>query len=217
MLMNTRKSHLPSTRSGTRNPREAGATLVEVLVAILILTFGLLGVAGLIASSLRTSSDTGNYVMASTMARELAEKMRANRQVAQRTANNPYLTELDSTSNPSAAVNCSASGSACTADQLASWDMLDWWSRLTQGAGRNTSSNQAFGGLPGARLVVCYDNTPFDGTTLSWACDAKPGAPLVLKLGWTTRTSTGTTGAVDPLAGNAQPRVVIQALPGPGV
>ncbi|MDE2046914.1 MAG: type IV pilus modification protein PilV [Betaproteobacteria bacterium] len=199
-------------------PAQRGATLVEVLVAILILTFGLLGVAGLIANSLRAANDTGNYVMASTMARELAEKMRANRQVAQATVNNPYLVDTSQTAIAAAAANCVASGSVCNANALGSWDMWDWWTRLTQGSGNDTTAGTTFGGLPNARLVVCYDNSPFNGANLVWACDNQPGAPLVVKLGWSTRPGgTGTTGAADPLSGAAQPRVVIQALPGPGV
>jgi type IV pilus assembly protein PilV len=63
-------------------PRCRGLTLVEILIALLILSIGLLGLAGLQTVSLQ--SNTGAYyrTQATALASGLADRMRANRAAA---------------------------------------------------------------------------------------------------------------------------------------
>lgn len=58
-----------------------GLTLVEILVAVLIISVGLLGVAGLHSFSLRNNFDALLRSHASALAGDIADRMRANRQV----------------------------------------------------------------------------------------------------------------------------------------
>ncbi|HPE00801.1 MAG: hypothetical protein RLZ55_1007 [Actinomycetota bacterium] len=64
---------LPSTAY-----RQRGLSMVEILVAIVVLSIGLLGLAGLQANSLRTSQSALYRSQAATFAEDMAERMRAN-------------------------------------------------------------------------------------------------------------------------------------------
>jgi type IV pilus assembly protein PilV len=61
---------------------QRGATLVEVLVALLVLSIGLLGVAALQVSALQTNQGAHVRSQASVLAYDIADRMRANRAVA---------------------------------------------------------------------------------------------------------------------------------------
>ncbi|GIL03692.1 MAG: type IV pilus modification protein PilV [Burkholderiaceae bacterium] len=66
------------TSSVPRVRRQRGLSLLEVLVAIVILSLGLLGMAGLQAASLRTSQGSFYRAQAAQYADDMAERMRAN-------------------------------------------------------------------------------------------------------------------------------------------
>ena len=84
---------MPSAIRQVRNLRRAtaGFTLIEVLVAIVVLSFGLLGMVGLQAASLQANRDARLQSTAVVLARELAEMMRGNKDQALLGTNNPYL------------------------------------------------------------------------------------------------------------------------------
>ncbi len=64
------------TRAGPR--RHAGVSLIEVLVAIVLLSLGLLGLAGLQASGVRVSQSSIHRSQAAQLAHDMIERMRAN-------------------------------------------------------------------------------------------------------------------------------------------
>lgn len=66
------------TSSFPRVRHQRGLSLLEVLVAIVILSLGLLGMAGLQAASLRTSQGSFYRAQAAQYADDMAERMRAN-------------------------------------------------------------------------------------------------------------------------------------------
>lgn len=102
--------------------RNRGFTLIEVLVAVFVLSIGLLGLAGLQATSLRNNH--GGYLrsQANILAYDLIDRMRANRDVA--IANNTYLVEFDEA--PEDVTNCQNSGAACSPVQMAVFDINQW-------------------------------------------------------------------------------------------
>ncbi|MBX3685361.1 MAG: type IV pilus modification protein PilV [Rhodocyclaceae bacterium] len=65
------KRHSPGTQSGT--------TLIEVLVAVVVLSIGLLGIAGLQLSALRNTQGAYERSAAVILANSLAERMAADR------------------------------------------------------------------------------------------------------------------------------------------
>lgn len=59
-------------------PKQGGAALLEVLIAILIFAFGILGLVGLQANSISFLSDARDRVDASALASELASTLRVS-------------------------------------------------------------------------------------------------------------------------------------------
>lgn len=66
----------------TSQHRQSGATLIEVLVAIVVLAIGLLGLAGLQISSLQSNHSAYYRSQATILAYDLTDRMRANRDAA---------------------------------------------------------------------------------------------------------------------------------------
>ncbi len=63
-------------------PKQHGFSLLEVLIAVLVLSIGLLGLAGLQATSLRYNHDAQLRGQASLLAYDMADRLRANRDAA---------------------------------------------------------------------------------------------------------------------------------------
>jgi type IV pilus assembly protein PilV len=74
--------------------KQNGSSLIEVLVTILIVSFGLLGVAGIIVNALKDSHSSYGRSQASWLALDIIDRMRANRSVAQ-TSTSPYALTID--------------------------------------------------------------------------------------------------------------------------
>jgi type IV pilus assembly protein PilV len=62
--------------------RESGITLIEMLISVLVLTFGLLGIAGLIAQSLKNNQNAYLRTQATVLAYDMLDRMRSNRTAA---------------------------------------------------------------------------------------------------------------------------------------
>jgi type IV pilus assembly protein PilV len=62
--------------------KSRGLTLVEILVALLVLSIGMLGLAGLQTQSLRFNSSSYHRTQATVLAYDFADRMRANRRAA---------------------------------------------------------------------------------------------------------------------------------------
>jgi len=101
-----------------------GFTLVEVMVALVILSVGLLGLAGLQARGLSSSTDASLRSQATLYIYDMAERMRTNREAAI-SSTQPY--EIDFGDSPSASLP-----SLVKAD-LQSW--LDQLATLPKGQG----------------------------------------------------------------------------------
>lgn len=67
-----------SYRGHTAHRGQQGATLIEVLISVLLISLGMLAVAGMQAYSLAGQRNASNRAIASTMANELAELIRLN-------------------------------------------------------------------------------------------------------------------------------------------
>ena len=165
--------------SPKRNAR--GFSMIEVLVSIVLLSFGLLGMVGMQASALKTNREARLQSAAITLARELAEMIRGNKSIAiLPTATNPYLGSFNTI--PLAAATptyCLSVGTtACISPAaVANAQMTEWLARVDAE-------------LPGARVDACYDTAPFDANGLpQWACTPGTGREIMVKIGW-TRGST---------------------------
>lgn len=182
--------------------RAAGFTILEVLIALVILSFGMLGAVGMQASAMQTNKETRSQSIATALARELADKMRGNHAVAIKPdiANNPYLIDATLTGTASfAASNENCFTTACTTPAaVATWDMDDWKNRV-----RNA--------LPDPRIKICFDRTPFDSDGKpQWNCTG-PSDIAVLKMAWTSKS---TDGALKFTSGDMRPLVILPLTAG---
>ena len=106
--------------------KQRGATLIEVLVALLIFTVGLLGLAAMQLSSLQSTADSGQRSQSVWLMQEFIERMRANPDgtaaqyaAAQNCAALPARICADHY-NPSTGAKVNAS--ECNATQMAAFD-----------------------------------------------------------------------------------------------
>lgn len=105
---------------------QRGVSLIEILVSIVIVCFGLLGVAGLLTTGLKSTQGSQIRTQASFLAYDMADRMRTNRQLA---LNGEYTTAT------------SASNATAVADK-ADWKIAV--ETLPGGVGTVTMNNTTF-------------------------------------------------------------------------
>lgn len=76
--------------------RQKGFSLIEVLVTMLVLAFGLLGVAGLLVGGVSNASSSEAFSKASQLAADMADRIRANPAAALSASSEYNLTYTDS-------------------------------------------------------------------------------------------------------------------------
>jgi len=115
----------------TTSQSQRGISLIEALVAMLVLALGVMGMAGIQTRTLVESRTTNARAIALQMADDLLDRMQAN--VGLRVtppvppAVNPYIVNWGA---PAAGADCFAA--ACNAADLASFDLEQWKATLTR-------------------------------------------------------------------------------------
>jgi len=74
--------------------RHRGFTLLEVLVTLIVMAFGLLGIAGIIANGMKVTHSAYGRSQASWLANDIIDRMRGNRATAE-AADLPYNIAVD--------------------------------------------------------------------------------------------------------------------------
>jgi type IV pilus assembly protein PilV len=186
----------------------AGFSLIEVLVSIIVLSFGLLGVVGMQAAALQANKESRYQSIAVGLIRELAETIRANKaEGVKPAAANPYLGSFSTSPlTPVSSSYClSVGASACTSTtDIAKAQLTEWLARVDDE-------------LPGARVALCFDSAPYDADGLPhWNCD-NAGNILVIKISWThgstDRSKTGTD-ALERADASSRPLIVLPVTAG---
>ena len=146
----------------------SGLSLIEILVTVLVLSIGLLGIAGMQAFGMRFNHDSYARSQATMIANELIERMHANPDAV---SNGDYET-AENTVDCSNVINDPAHGAnpapscsgtdVCTVTEIATVDIF----RMICGQYR-AGPNALIGGtvnlLPnGALNIVCIDADPMD-------------------------------------------------------
>jgi len=185
---------------------ELGFSLIEVLISILILSFGVLAMGGLQLAALKSNQIAGNTSQAATLAKDYTEMMRSNWTVSSNTSTaagiNPYLFDSSDTSTFTATPADFCQAAACTTAEIAQLHVADWVDRVTTQ-------------LPSAKVVVCRDPAPrnADGS-YRWGCGANDSGTVSIKIGWLDKRESvergTTTISVTPL----NPQLVMSGFTG---
>lgn len=134
---------------------QSGFSLIEVLVAIIILSIGLLGIAGLQLTSLRFVHNSNLMYQAALQAADMADRIRAN-PVGM---NSGSYNNISGTGSDPGCIQTN-----CSPNQLAATDAFEW----------NTENTRA---LPVGNGTVVGAGGTFT-ITVSWT-EMRPGGPFV--------------------------------------
>ncbi len=146
------KSQVP--RISWPTGRARGVSLVEALVALLILSIGMLGIAGLFVESVRSSRSALLRTQAVNLVGDMADRIRANA-----TARAAYATEAygGAPDEQDCAPSPTSAGANCTLAELAQDDLARWIAAVRA-------------------ALPTLDATP-PQTTVEYFAPAGPGAP----------------------------------------
>ncbi len=146
--------------------RSAGFTLLEVLIAIVVVAFGLLGLAGLQVFALKNNQSASLRVAATNLTTDIIDRMKANYLgVINDNYNRPLTADYNTT-----VANCATTG--CTYSELAANDLREWKERVAAA-------------LPGGIGIVCLDRNPADNSLPTAAdCDGEGATGYAVKIWW---------------------------------
>lgn len=134
--------------------------MLEVLIAVLILSFGLLGMLGMMLNSMKFTTTSNYRTIATLLAYSMADTAKSD------------LYNLTSYNSPSgSAVGACLTTAGCAASDLVKTEASIWSQRL-QAA------------LPSGAGTICQDSSPTDGTPTNWACSGGANDPFVIKVCW---------------------------------
>lgn len=126
--------------------RNSGFTLVEVLIALIVMSVGMLGIAGLYVHSMQAGRTSLLHHNAVTLAGDVADRIRANPRAAAAYA------------GVGADNNCIAGGIDCTPAQMAASDIFLW-------------DLQAADTMPTGTVTIVFNNgvvPPTYQITIAW-------------------------------------------------
>lgn len=102
--------------------RQNGTSLIEVLVTVLVLAVGLIGFAALQTQAMRINYESLQRSLASSMAEDLFDRMRANV--------NDIDNYVRNFNDDKPVINNDCAENVCSPSEMASWDLNNWMTRL---------------------------------------------------------------------------------------
>lgn len=151
-------------RPDRRIGRGRGFSLLEVLIALLIFSLGLLGLAGLMVVSVKTNHSAYLRTQASFLAQSMADRMRANIGRI-----NDYAGDYDLSTAGNGTDACAAA--SCTPAQLVARDKAIWSRQLTTLLPGTAEATIACNGAP-LGDAIHLGAAPYNGLctfTINWS------------------------------------------------
>ncbi|MDN3653971.1 type IV pilus modification protein PilV [Thalassotalea ponticola] len=147
----------------SRINKQSGMSFIEVLVAFFVLAFGILGVVAMQASASKASFDAMQRSVASSLAQDIMERMRANQSTPLFMAQ--YAGEFGAGLIPLPSKMCNTEGAGCTPNDVLAVDLYEWDQRLL---GRNvTNSGNNLGGLTDVKGCISVTDNQVK-VVISW-------------------------------------------------
>ncbi|HEC17811.1 MAG TPA: type IV pilus modification protein PilV [Gammaproteobacteria bacterium] len=156
------KTALQFTRTPPRRQRrQRGFTLMEVLISMVVLSIGLLGLAGLQVNSLKNNNSSYQRSQANLLANEIIDRIRANRAGLEA----GYYDDLLGTTPTDP--GCISTG--CTVQQIAQYDAFLWSGELANRLPSGTGTVTGNGADSVFTITVMWDDerTGATGTACS--------------------------------------------------
>lgn len=107
-----------------------GFTLIEVMIAMLVLSLGMLGIAATLIAALHSSSSNYLSQQAVQSTYDILDRMRSNfNQASIAGTANPYITAATKPSGSAPTPDCTAA-TTCTNANMAAYDVWQWQTNL---------------------------------------------------------------------------------------
>ncbi len=142
-----------------------GFTLIEVLIAMIILAFGLLGLAGLQASGLKQNLSAHQRSQATTLAYDFSDRVRTNSM--------QRITYVDDSAGDGTEKDSCLTTAGCSPEDMAKHDIFAWKNQITSSlpSGTGDMTQTAGAGTPCAPASTptspaCTDDV--FTTTITW-------------------------------------------------
>jgi type IV pilus assembly protein PilV len=145
-------------RCRVNRSQQSGITLIETMIAILVLSFGMLGMLSVFLNSLKITSSSHYRSIAAQQMYALSDNVRSSL---------PQLAVYPTASG--SAVSTCLTTAGCTTAEITQTEVALWQTRLAAM-------------LPSGAGTICRDSSPNDGTPGSWACDGT--GQYVIKVCW---------------------------------
>lgn len=152
-------------RTRRRLGKQLGAGMVEVLIALVISAFALLGLAGMQVNSMRYQKTANFRALATQYASEMADRIRGNLAGA-RSGSYNYAPESYSSAAPTAPANTPCDGSnrsGCTPAMAAVQDLYAW--RLSLNQGMSGGWGEVSGDVRSGFVIRVYFQEPNNEST----------------------------------------------------
>lgn len=168
---------LMKRRSDSFGARQAGFSMIEVMVSLLILLVGLLGLVGLIVASQRAETESYQRSQALLLLQDMVGRINANRRVA-----SCYAITTDTANGAPSMGTGSTVVPACGLGTVQAYTLansdLTAWNNLLLGTTETVSGSNA-GAMVGARGCVSVDAvTGVYLVTVAWQGIAPTTAPV---------------------------------------
>ena len=144
-------------KAGHTGNRQQGFTLLEVLIALLVLSIGLLGLAALQTTGLRSNEMASMRTTSTMLAYDISDRMRAN---PQGVTNGEYIKAVSGT--PPDCI-----GGNCTPSELAAFDLSQWTTAIALLPGGQGDITQTAGPPLVHTITVRWDENRTDATGLN--------------------------------------------------
>jgi len=132
--------------------RQTGVGMLELLIALLILSLGMMGLLAAQLAGKRASYEASQRSVATALARDIIERMRANPAQLE----SYRATNIGDEAHRALSPHTDCNASACSAAQLAVFDLWQWES-LLRGESEVVSGGYV-GGLFAPRACIAADN-----------------------------------------------------------